>query len=566
MTDPSLHMTERIPPRLGDLDDPHAETLGEPMVPPDGPALPPQTPPDGPQHVPDGQPEPQEGQQVPLDEPPAAAGSRRWHLGPRSLTARLVSGVVALVLAVVVATGLSTYFALRSFLIHRLDQQVASIAAANESTVEFCVTRGIPDCGLGPGVGRYRAATTEWVAVLNQAGQVAIPVNSTPALQGMSLTPGQASDILSDPTAPRTVETTNGASLRVTARVVPPGDNNGQELVVVSGLATSEVDRTLHQLILLEWLIGGAAVVVALLATAGGVRFSLRQLHRVTATAQEVAAELSPEGAGLDRRVPVDDPNTEVGQLAVSMNTLLSAVETQFAARLASEHRMRQFLADASHELRTPLTSIRGYAELARMQRDFGDTESVPANLGRIESEGTRMSRLIDDLLLLARSDQALESGAEPVRELLDVDVLLDDVVTGTRAAYPDRDIRLDTQHGLAVVGDSDQLVRAVRNLVVNAAMHTRPDGPIGVSAHREADTVVIQVADSGPGLPPEQAAHVFERFWRADKARSRARGGSGLGMSIVASIVAAHGGTVRFDSAVATGSTATIWLPAALT
>ena len=133
------------------------------------------------------------------------------------------------------------------------------------------------------------------------------------------------------------------------------------------------------------------------------MRFSLRDLRRVTTTAQEVAAELSPEGAGLDRRVPMPDEGTEVGQLAESMNTLLGAVETQFAARLESEHRMRRFLADASHELRTPLTSIRGYAELARMQRAVGaDSDD---NLDRIEAEGTRMSRLVNDLLVLARGD-----------------------------------------------------------------------------------------------------------------------------------------------------------------
>src|SRR5439155_19849657 len=166
-------------------------------------------------------------------------------------------------------------------------------------------------------------------------------------------------------------------------------------------------DRTLHRLVGLEFVIGSAAILVALVATSYGVRFSLRRLRQVTATAQDVAEELSPEGAGLDRRVPVTEEGTEVGQLAQSMNTLLAAVETQFKARLESEQRMRQFLADASHELRTPLTSIRGYAELARMRRAVqGEREADHAdNLDRIESEGTRMSRLVDDLLLLARGD-----------------------------------------------------------------------------------------------------------------------------------------------------------------
>jgi two-component system OmpR family sensor kinase len=242
------------------------------------------------------------------------------------------------------------------------------------------------------------------------------------------------------------------------------------------------------------------------------------------------------------------------------MNTLLAAVETQFGARLESEQRMRQFLADASHELRTPLTSIRGYAELARMQRAAGDSHAD--NLDRIESEGTRMSRLVDDLLLLARGDA--EEAVPIHQELLDVPDVLDDAVEGSRAAFPERDISMTIGSVPAVVGDRDQLVRAVRNLVTNAAVHTAAGRPIRVTAATDAGGVVITVADGGPGLPADQAARVFERFWRADKARTRARGGSGLGMSIVATVVRAHGGSVRFDSSVETGSTVTVWLPAA--
>jgi two-component system OmpR family sensor kinase len=284
----------------------------------------------------------------------------------------------------------------------------------------------------------------------------------------------------------------------------------------------------------------------------------------VTATARDVAAELSPQGTGLDRRVELDPTDTtEVEQLAESMNTLLAAVETQFAARLAHEEQMRQFLADASHELRTPLTSIRGYAELARMQRAQGEAGSpvedeTADNLARIEAEGTRMSRLVDDLLTLARSDR----GAAPRAEWIDVAELLDEAVSGVRAAHPGRRIDVSASPTLHLIGDRDQLVRVVRNLVTNAAVHTRPDGPIGVSAGREDGWLVLRITDAGPGLPPEEAAHVFERFWRADKSRARARGGSGLGLAIVASVVQAHGGTVRFDSSVASGSTVTVRLP----
>jgi two-component system OmpR family sensor kinase len=317
----------------------------------------------------------------------------------------------------------------------------------------------------------------------------------------------------------------------------------------------------MHRLVVLEFVIGGAAIVLAFAATSYGVSRSLRRLRGVTATAQEVAAELSPDGSGLDRRVHVPDDGSEVGQLATSFNTMLSAVETQFAARVESEQRMRQFLADASHELRTPLTSIRGYAELARMRAASGENTDASDDLSRIESEGTRMSRLVEDLLTLARSDQ---DDTPPTQHLIEVPDLLDDVVGGVRAAYPTRVIDVVCEPGLTVVGDPDQLVRVVRNLLTNACVHTREGGPIRVTGAADGTNVVIQVLDSGPGLPPEEAAHVFERFWRADRARSRARGGSGLGMSIVSSLVRANGGTVRFDSSVEHGSTVSVRLPAA--
>jgi two-component system OmpR family sensor kinase len=364
--------------------------------------------------------------------------------------------------------------------------------------------------------------------------------------------------------SPVSLTTSDGTHLRVVAVTglglrstdADTGVTTTLPVTALVGLSTSDVDRTLRRLVALETLIGAAAIVLAFVATTYGVRRSLRNLHRVTDTATEVAGELSPEGTGLDRRVPVAEEGTEVGALAQSMNTLLAAVETQFAARLESEQRMRQFLADASHELRTPLTSIRGYAELARMRGD-----DAADDLSRIEAEGTRMSRLVDDLLTLTRSDQAQ---AVPVLQLVDVLDVLADVVDGARAAFPQRQIDLDAAAGLNVVGDPDQLVRVVRNLVSNAAVHTDPSGPITVQAGRDGPDVVIRVTDQGPGLPPEDAAHVFERFWRADRARTRTRGGSGLGMAIVASLVRANGGTVQFVSSLEAGSTVTVRLPAA--
>jgi two-component system, OmpR family, sensor kinase len=476
--------------------------------------------------------------------------SRLPRLGRRSLTARIVTGVVLLVLCLVLAIGTGTYLALRSYLFGRLDSQVASAAAANGAFFERCRETTTPtptgfQCDPGP------LTQEEWVAAV-VGGEHLITYHGG-KVQRLHLTRGQITDFVADSSRIITVSTRSD-TLRVAAHQVDPG------VIVITGLSTSEITKTLGRLFWLELLIGGAAMFVAVMATSWGVRRSLRHLYQVTGTAREVAAELSPEGRGLDRRVPVTEEGTEVAQLAESMNTLLGAVETQFAARLESEHRMRQFLADASHELRTPLTSIRGYAELARMQRAAGAT--AEDNLSRIESEGTRMSRLVEDLLLLARDDADPQAQAafEPVL----VAELLGDAVSNARAAFPNRPIHLQVVDAPVVAGDRDQLLRALTNLVTNAEVHTADGRPITVRGFVDSatpETTTIQVIDGGPGLPPEEAAHVFERFWRADKARSRARGGTGLGMSIVAAIVRAHGGTVRFDSDVDRGSTVTMCL-----
>jgi two-component system OmpR family sensor kinase len=474
---------------------------------------------------------------------------------PRSLAARLVTGVVLLVLFVVVGIGLGTYFWLRSFLFTRLDQQLS--AAASPSSIVSAFN--------GPGFQddpQLSSPQHVYGILLEPNGDVA----GTPRSHSVYTLNLDAADRLRlgqrTSTAPMTVHTSDGIVLRVIVRSVPT--TSGSPANAVIGLSTDEVDRILERLVTLELVIGGVAVVLAFVISRYGVRYGLRHLVRVTQTAKEVATELEAEGKGLDRRVEVDEqPGTEVGELADSMNKLLATYETEYASRLASEERMRQFLADASHELRTPLTSIRGFAELARMQRAIGGdlaAEETAENIARIESEGTRMSRLIDDLLTLARTDGGRTL---PEREPVSVVEIAEIAVEGARATFTDRPIEISVPEELIVVGDHDQLLRVIRNLVTNAATYTRPGGAIAVRAHAERGGVVIEVLDSGPGLPPEEAVHVFERFWRANKARTSTSGGSGLGLSIVAAIVEAHGGTVRFDSLVETGSTVTVWLPA---
>jgi two-component system OmpR family sensor kinase len=304
--------------------------------------------------------------------------------------------------------------------------------------------------------------------------------------------------------------------------------------------------------------LSGAVGVAAVAAV--GIRYSLRPLRRLTSTARLVARDLSTNRAGLGRRAPLHaaQANTEAGELTQAFNTLLDEVETQFAARTASEQRMRQFLADASHELRTPLTSIRGCAELEGLRRRRTGNSTTNDALARIEAEGDRMARLVEDLLTLARGDQGRPLTTEPV----DLSSLSSDAIDSTSAAHPARDIHAMVEPGLATLGDDAALLRAACNVLANAAIHTNQAGSVRLHAYRDQDQAVISIADDGPGMTPEQAQHAFERFWRADDSRVRATGGSGLGLAIVEAIVTAHGGTIELQTSVATGTTITIRLP----
>lgn len=484
-------------------------------------------------------------------------------LWPRTLAGRLIAGVISLVVVVVLASATVTYVAVRTYLSQRLDQQVETTAAA-------ALRQYIKVYSQSSSTPGFQTPQRVWLEVLDATGEPQLTEGMRGAATELDLSASDISYLLRDPNTLRTVVTTDGETLRVlalTSNFTIEDQLTGQVLarfsgILVAGLSTTDLRDTLDHLLLLEALIATGVVLLASGLTTLGVRTGLRPLYRVTRTARAVAAELSPEGAGLDRRVPLDDPESEVGQLAESVNTLLSAVEVQFAERRASEDRMRQFLADASHELRTPLTSIRGYAELARLQRRMAGAEGVAAEteddvLGRIEAEGVRMSRLVEDLLTLARHDRGVQIEYQPV----DAADLVDEVLFGVRTAHPDRPIVAEID-SFTLLADRDQLLRVMRNLVTNAAVHTAAGGRITVTGHAVGHDAVFQVIDSGPGLTAEQAAHVFQRFWRADKARVRASGGSGLGLSIVASLVQAHGGTVRFDSSPELGSTVTVVMP----
>ncbi|GIH91760.1 sensor histidine kinase [Planobispora siamensis] len=335
--------------------------------------------------------------------------------------------------------------------------------------------------------------------------------------------------------------------------------DTGGSMVVAVDMA--EVRQIVGQLALIELLGGGGLMLALAGAGVAVIRRSLRPLEEIERTAEAIAA------GDLSRRIPDVDPNTEVGRLGRSLNGMLAQIEAAFRARSESEtaarrseERMRRFVADASHELRTPLTSIRGFAEFYRQAPDI---DAAPL-MARMESEAVRMGLLVDDMLMLARLDQQRPMSMRPV----DLLAIAADAVHDARILAPEREITLSVDGAaLIVMGDEVRLRQVVGNLMTNALTHTPEGTPVRITLRARDGTAVIEVADEGPGLTAEQRERVFERFYRADSARGRrdpSAGGSGLGLSIVAAMVEAHGGTVGVESVPGKGATFRVVLPLA--
>ena len=323
--------------------------------------------------------------------------------------------------------------------------------------------------------------------------------------------------------------------------------------VQVAGLPLDDLDETIDRLIRIE-----AAALVAVLAVLAlvawwVVRLGVRPVKQMAAAATEI-------GAGdLSARVPEHAPGTEAGQLGVALNQMLGRLEDEFERRQRTEDRLRQFAADASHELRTPVATVRGYAELHRTG-GLEDPEERAEAMRRVEQEAVRMGGLVDDLLRLARLDEGRELERRPV----DLAVLVADAARDAQATAPDRPVTVEVDGPVVVAGDERLLRQVVANLAANALVHTDADVAVHLRARVVDGRAVLEVADEGPGMAPEVAERVFERFYRADPSRSRHRGGSGLGLAIVEAVVSAHGGTVSVTTAPGEGTTVRAELPVA--
>jgi two-component system OmpR family sensor kinase len=460
---------------------------------------------------------------------------------PSSLTGRLIATLVAVVLLTTVLVTVVTGIVMRNLLNGQLDAQVKDTlnhfasepGGARPAPPPYDDDDG-PRFGRGDANGALRATFVDGVAVDADVleNRIRHPLSS------------RAESILGRVPADdesHVVDLPGVGSYRVRASL-------GEGVKRVAGQSTRVVDDAVGTLVFAEVLLGLGAVVVAVGAGRVLVRRQLRPLREVAATAHEVTAlPLSSGEIGTTVRVPEEltDEATEVGQVGAALNTMLAHVERALDERHRSELQVRQFVADASHELRTPLTTIHGYAELSRRTQP-ADPEQLSQAMSRVEAEASRMSTLVDDLLLLAR----LDAGRPLAREEVDVTHLVLEAVSDARVVGPQHRWQLDLpDEPVAVAGDEQRLHQVLTNLLNNARRHTPPGTSVVVGVRAEGSDVVLWVQDDGPGLPPGLARTAFERFTRGDSARTRESGGAGLGLSLVQAITSAHGGRTSVTS-----------------
>jgi two-component system OmpR family sensor kinase len=440
-----------------------------------------------------------------------------------------VLGVIALAAIGLVAADVATYSELRSFLLGRVDSTLNQVHP------------GVEDAVFGHGRDRGPEDATvpnDCVEIRHVSGGVfrgwncgrpfpgaeaASPPN---VAQTISL-PARANTAEGDHVRFLTVSSVNGET-RYRVRASIEGEFPNYVLLIAAPLSSE--DNTLHRLLLVELLVTAAVLGAMVALSLWIIRIGLRPLREIETTAAAITA------GDLSHRVEVENERTEVGRVGSAINEMLGRIE-------ASDSRLRRFVADASHELRTPLAAVRAYAELFSRGAQ-SHPEDLERSMTGITREAERMSVLVEDLLLLARLDE----GRPLERERVQLDELVHDSVDAARALDPGRPLELESEP-VVVRGDRDRLRQIVDNLLSNVRSHTPAGTPAYVRVTREGDSAVIEVEDNGPGLTPDELERIFERFYRADASRSRASGGVGLGLSIVAAVARAHGGRVSARS-----------------
>jgi two-component system OmpR family sensor kinase len=468
-----------------------------------------------------------------------------------SLRARLLVTLLLVVAALCTTIGVATGVALHAYLISRTDRQLEEASARTGTEARSPFGGRTPRNGRADPIGAQGLGSGTLAATL-VGGEVEYGAffSSRPGPPDQ-LDPDTYPVLEALPTdgEPHNRDVPGLGRYRLLATELPDGR------VIVTGLPVDDVYDTLARLAYVEIGVSLLALLAAGLGGSALIRVALRPLNRVAATAGRVAELPLHEGdVALAERVPAvyTDPHTEVGQLGAALNRMLGHVAGAFAARQASETRLRRFVADASHELRTPLAAIRGYAELGR--REGVDPGPV---LTKVETQAKRMTALVEDLLLLAR----LDAGRPLERGPVDLSALVVESVGDAHVAGPEHRWRLDLpDEPVVVVGDAARLHQVLANLLANARTHTPPGTEVTVRVTPDGE---LSVTDDGPGIPADLQPHLFQRFTRGDSSRARSAGSSstGLGLSIVDAVVRAHGGDVRVDS-VPGRTTFTVTLP----
>ncbi|WP_449619053.1 sensor histidine kinase [Spongisporangium articulatum] len=455
--------------------------------------------------------------------------------------------------AVCAVIGLVSVLAMQRFLEDRLDAQLTS--AVKRSGANTAQSQRSADPVTPPAYLRMPGPGPDFLFMGQQQGTLGVVIDTAGTVQRagvlvdnstQALTAAQRALLRTVPADKRPYTVDLGGSLgryRVVAERVPGFG------IRMTGLPLKPVHDAVIRLVLVITVVSALGLLIAAAATVLIIRLTLRPLRRVAATAAQVAELPLDRGeVALDARVPDRDTDarTEVGQVGAALNRMLEHVAGALSARQASEARVRRFVADASHELRTPLAAIRGYAELTRRSRAETPPDVAHA-LARVESESIRMTGLVDDLLLLAR----LDDGRPLEREPVDLSALVVDAVGDAHAAGPDHVWRLALPGApVLVVGDEARLHQVLVNLLANARVHTPAATRVTVGLdHADDGRARLRVTDDGPGIPESLQGEVFERFARGDSSRARSTGSTGLGLSIVAAVVAAHGGEISVTS-----------------
>jgi two-component system, OmpR family, sensor kinase len=447
---------------------------------------------------------------------------------------RLVVAVVVTIAAVLAVAGVVVMHVLENRLVEATDERLTEVADRLPRIPGLLEQGGHAQSGfeshalieIGPD-GKVRSQLP--------SGPVADP-DPLPDVTGLTAA-----------SAPVTLPSTgdNGPDYRALGTPLPDGGT------LIVAVPLTDVEATVAETRRILLVAGAGALAIAAAIVWFSIRRGLRPIDDMIEAAERIA------DGELTARTTAPEPASEVGHLSAALNTMLDRLEQAMAAKTESEARMRRFVADASHELRTPLTSIRGYAELHR--QGATSAEEVARGMVRIEREADHMAALVEDLLLLARLDQ----GRALADDRVDLTQIVEETVADAQTADPHRSIVVELPDDPAIVrGDRLRLRQVLDNLLANIRDHTDLGTIASVTLADRDGTATLTVADNGPGMSPDEAAHAFERFWQAEPTPTHPRRGTGLGLAIVAELVAAHGGAITLDTSRGAGTSITVTLP----